>query len=93
MITASIVLYNEDIETLRKTVASFLNTAIPKKLYLIDNSPINDVERYFVESEIEYISTGKNLGFGKAHNLILNKITFYFIFLLNCLLYLFNQSI
>ena len=39
MITASIVLYKENLETLKKTVDSFLSITLKKKLYLIDNSP------------------------------------------------------
>ncbi|ARV07286.1 glycosyl transferase family 2 [Polaribacter sp. SA4-10] len=83
MITASIVLYNENIETLKKTVDSFLNTPIKKKLYLIDNSPNNNLESHFINSEIEYIFVGKNSGFGKAHNFILDKINSQFHLILN----------
>ena len=44
MITASIVLFKENLETIKKTVDSFLKTPLEKKLYLIDNSPVNDLE-------------------------------------------------
>ena len=59
MITASIVLFNENIETLKKTVHSFLETPIEKKLYLIDNSSQNKTQNYFKHPEIEYISVGR----------------------------------
>jgi len=83
MITASIVLYNNDFEILKKTVNSFLNTSIRKKLYLIDNSNTNKLEVFFKSPEIEYLFVGKNIGFGAAHNLILNKISSNFHLILN----------
>ena len=83
MITASIVLYNENIETLKKTVHSFLEVPIKKKLYLVDNSPQKIIHNYFKHPEIEYIFIGKNIGFGKAHNLILDKINSDFHLILN----------
>jgi GT2 family glycosyltransferase len=73
-ISATIVLFKEDIETLQATVDCFLNTPFSKKLFLIDNSPTNTIKKHFQNSEIEYIFSGSNLGFGKAHNLVLNKI-------------------
>lgn len=83
MVTASIVLFNENIETLKKTVDSFLKTPLEKKLYLIDNSSNNSLEKYFNHSEIEYVFVGKNIGFGKAHNIVLDKINSDFHLILN----------
>ena len=60
MITASIVLYNNDFEILKKTVNSFLKTPLEKKLFLIDNSPKNRLEKYFKHPEIEYLFVGTN---------------------------------
>lgn len=74
MITASIVLYNENLNTLKKTVESFLKTPLKKKLYLIDNSPKNTLKYHFTLPEIEYIFVGENIGFGSAHNMVLDKI-------------------
>ncbi len=73
-ITASIVLYKENEETLQKTIDSFLHTPLTKKLYLIDNSP-NDFLRSFADHpDVEYISNSTNIGFGRAHNSVLEKI-------------------
>lgn len=83
MITASIVLYNEKLKTLQETVNSFLNTSIDSKLYLIDNSSINTLEPHFKHPKIEYIFVGKNIGFGKAHNIVLNKINSKYHLILN----------
>jgi len=73
-ITASIVLYKEDIEELAKTIECFLNTPLTKKLFLIDNTENNEFEKIFHQKEIEYIGMSKNIGFGAGHNSILNKI-------------------
>ncbi len=83
MITASVVLFNEDLETLKKTVDSFLKTPIEKKLFLIDNSSENRLEKYFKQPEIEYLFVGRNIGFGGAHNIILDKINSEFHLILN----------
>ncbi|KGL62079.1 glycosyltransferase [Polaribacter sp. Hel1_85] len=73
-ITVSIVLYNEDLEELTKTINCFLNIPISKKLYLIDNSGSSTLKQKFKQKEIEYITVGKNIGFGAGHNMILDKI-------------------
>jgi GT2 family glycosyltransferase len=83
MVTASVVLFNENSETLKKTVDSFLETPLEKKLFLIDNSPTNRLEKYFKHPAIEYIFVGKNIGFGVGHNLILDKINSEFHLILN----------
>ncbi|WP_299054218.1 glycosyltransferase family 2 protein [uncultured Polaribacter sp.] len=82
-VTATIVLYREDYAPLKKTIDSFLNTPISKKLFLIDNSPNQDLKNSFIHSEIEYIFVGNNIGFGKAHNLVLNKINSHYHLILN----------
>jgi len=75
-LTVVIVLYNETIENIKNSIACFLKiNKLQKKLYVIDNSPFRNP--YFSEinsKEIEYIFNAKNLGFSKAHNLILPKI-------------------
>ena len=83
MITASIVLFEENIETLKITVDSFLKTPLEKKLYLIDNTSKNTLENFFRHPEIEYIFVGNNIGFGKAHNHVLDKINSDFHLVLN----------
>lgn len=83
MVTASIVLYKENKEQIKQTIDSFLNTQIEKQLYLVDNSPTNALEHEFNHLDITYIFVGKNIGFGSAHNLVLNKINSNFHLILN----------
>jgi GT2 family glycosyltransferase len=73
-ITGSIVLYNENLAELKKTVDRFLNIPLNKKLYLIDNTPKSIFTNAFMQKEVEYIGVGKNIGFGSGHNIILDKI-------------------
>lgn len=74
-ISATIVLYKNDIATLHKVIDCFLNIPLTKKLFLIDNSPSNKLQKEVVFPEIEYVFIGKNLGFGKAHNYVVDKIS------------------
>jgi GT2 family glycosyltransferase len=73
-ITASIVLYNENLEELTKTINSFLNVPLKNKLYLIDNTPEMRFKNTFNQDNIEYIAIGENIGFGAGHNIIIDKI-------------------
>jgi GT2 family glycosyltransferase len=70
IISASIVLYNSDIDELRKVIQSY----VPDKnrlLYLIDNSPMQtDVTSILAGNMyIHYYFTGKNKGYGAGHNI------------------------
>ncbi len=62
---------------IEKCISSFKTTILKKKLYFIDN--------YYVENEylktladedpeLEYIFTGKNLGYGAGNNIALRKV-------------------
>ena len=82
-ITATIVLYKENVSSLKKTIDSFLKTPISKKLFLIDNSPTDILITEFIHTDIEYIFVGKNIGFGNAHNIVLEKINSEFHLILN----------
>ena len=73
-ISASIVLYHENLEELSNTIQCFLNVDISKKLYLIDNTDDARFKGLFTNDDITYISNDKNLGFGAGHNVILNQI-------------------
>lgn len=72
-ITASIVLFKNDIVILNNAVKSFLKTEINVKLFLIDNSPSDELKSISSDPRIEYIFNASNLGFGKAHNIAIRK--------------------
>ena len=73
-ISASIVLFNQDENTLQKTINAILKCNEIERLFLIDNSKINNGLKYQDVDKIEYRFTKANLGFGSAHNLIINEI-------------------
>jgi len=72
-VTGSIVVYKSNLIVLQKSIESFLNTALKVKLYIIDNSPTNEVEKICTDNRIEYIHTNKNVGFGAGHNIAIQK--------------------
>jgi GT2 family glycosyltransferase len=76
-ISGSIVLYKTD-KRVRQSIESFLNTSLPIKLFLIDNSPTDSIKNKILDllndKRIEYIHNSKNIGFGAAHNLAIKKM-------------------
>lgn len=73
-INCSIVLYHTDRGLVKKAIDSFLATDLPVKLYLIDNSAdeaLNDLEQ--IDSRLEYIHSGGNVGYGAGHNIAIRK--------------------
>jgi GT2 family glycosyltransferase len=74
VLTGSIVLFDESLTDLHKTIDSFLNLSFNKKLYLIDNTKTRFYEYVFINKDIEYITIEKNIGFGSAHNIIIDNI-------------------
>ncbi|MCY0977108.1 glycosyltransferase family 2 protein [Chryseobacterium wangxinyae] len=72
-ITGSIVLYQNDRQILKDAINSFLATSHKCVLYLIDNSPTDDLRSISEDDRIVYIFNQMNLGFGKAHNIAINK--------------------
>ena len=72
-ITGCIVLYRNNHEIVQKAINSFLALDDVNILYLIDNSPTSELQTLKTDSRIEYIFNDKNLGFGKAHNIAIQK--------------------
>jgi GT2 family glycosyltransferase len=73
MITCSIVLYNNDKNILSKTITSCLNTQLNIVLFLIDNSPNNDLKELSNIFNVDYIHVPSNPGFGAAHNIAIKR--------------------
>ena len=74
-ITSCIVLYRNDIMMLQEAINSFLNTDLNVKLYLVDNSPTDELSILVTDSRIEYIHNAANPGFGASHNVAIQKAT------------------
>jgi GT2 family glycosyltransferase len=72
-ITASLVLYKNDLPTVTRAIDSFLACPLAGRLYVVDNSPTDEARRQFNHPRISYLFSGSNLGYGKAHNLAMRE--------------------
>ncbi len=72
-ITGSVVLYNAKFDEVKKVVESFLNCTLMKKLYIVDNSETDILRDRLSVYNVEYIFTGKNIGYGAGHNIAIRK--------------------
>ena len=71
-ISVSIVLYNTNSIELQKAIDSLSLYKLKLILYLIDNSP-NDDLKFFESDNVIYIHNPSNPGFGAAHNIAIEK--------------------
>lgn len=72
-VTATIVLYKNDREMLKTAIDSFLNTSLNVQLYLVDNSPMPELEGIISDSRVKYLYLNANRGFGAGHNVIMRR--------------------
>ncbi len=72
IISGSVVLYKTDEADVRRVIESFGPISANRKLYLIDNSP--EISMGFGGTPgVEYVHVAANIGYGKAHNIALQK--------------------
>ena len=71
--TCSIVLYKNAPDMLSDAIFSFLNKDLNMLLYLIDNSPTDELKLLVTHNRISYIHNPSNPGFGAAHNIAIQK--------------------
>ncbi len=67
----SIVLYNTDLSLISELLNFFKSENYINQIFLVDNSPIRNDKFDF--DQVEYIFTGKNLGYGGGHNIAIKK--------------------
>lgn len=72
-ITSTIVTYRNNLGALQKTISSFLNTELKVKLYVVDNSPTDEIQELCKDKRIKYIFNYANVGFGAGHNIAIKK--------------------
>lgn len=72
-ITCCIVLYRNDIKMLTNAIQSILNTNRVSTVFLVDNSPTDELQNLVINSGIEYIHNPDNPGFGASHNVAIKK--------------------
>lgn len=69
----SIVVYQNSGEQIQKAIASFLNTGLNVRLYVIDNSPDDKARELCEDERVVYVFNGRNLGFGAGHNIAIRN--------------------
>ena len=74
MITASIILYNTDLNLL-KTIVECASRSCINRIYVIDNSPTNRLqeESMKLSKKVEYFYGQGNVGYGAGHNIGIKK--------------------
>lgn len=72
-ISASIVLYHNSESDILTVINSIVNSSIKVKLFIVDNSSNDKLKLLLNNFEVVYIKNEKNIGFGKAHNIAINK--------------------
>jgi GT2 family glycosyltransferase len=73
-LSASIVAYKNSANILAQTIHSFLRATNDSPLFIIDNSPTDELKYLAYDPRITYIFNGQNLGFGAGHNISLQRI-------------------
>lgn len=71
--TASIVAYNSEPGMIRAAMAGALAAAGTSMLYLVDNSPGQGLSAVCEDGRADYVHTGANLGYGRAHNVAIRR--------------------
>ncbi len=69
----SIVSYKNEKEELNKLIKNIALNNLSFKLYIIDNSPTDDLSSLNSHENIIYIHNPSNPGFGSAHNIAIKK--------------------
>ncbi len=73
-LTVSIVLFNTEAEEVNHVLQILLESELDLKVFVVDNSETDIIKnRLLADKKIEYIHSGKNLGFGAGHNLAINR--------------------
>ena len=73
-ITATIVTYKNDVEELHRAINSFLNTNLSVRLYVVDNSPTDQLkDSVCYDERVDYYFMNVNNGFGAGHNVIMSQ--------------------
>ena len=75
-LSASIVLYNTKVNDLKRVIDSYFAYQGEKQLFLVDNSPSDELKNIvamYPNKEIHYIFNNANMGYGKAHNIAIRK--------------------
>lgn len=73
-LTASIVAYRNPASMIAHAIHSFLSATEDSRLYLIDNSPTDELRYLAYDPRIVYVFNGRNVGFGAGHNMAIQQV-------------------
>jgi len=73
-LSASIVVYKNEANMLSQAIGSFLNNTAHSQLFIIDNSPTDQLKALTVHPRITYIFNNRNIGFGAGHNISIRRV-------------------
>jgi GT2 family glycosyltransferase len=71
-VNASIVLFNTNEQILRRCINSVLSDEVRIKLYIVDNSPQDNIKST-CHSKVEYRFNNANMGYGAGHNVAIRR--------------------
>lgn len=71
--TASIVIYNNPPDMIRRAIESFLSCSLNVELHIVDNSETQSLKSYLTDLPIKYHFYGSNAGYGRGHNKAINE--------------------
>lgn len=69
----SIVIYKHRFKDIEPTLQSVFNFQKPRRIYIINNSPTDNLYKELLQYSVEYIYTNENVGFGAGHNMSFRK--------------------
>ncbi len=72
-ISASIVLYNTEKTLIDTVITSCVDSLAEIDLYLVDNSPGDELSYLVNDKRVNYLKSQENHGFGAGHNLAINE--------------------
>ena len=74
MIGVSIVLYKTPKNVIEKTIRSVLNSTCDYSIWIVDNSPTDDLKSLkAIDKRINYVFNPNNPGYGSANNIAIKK--------------------
>ena len=72
-VIGSLVLYNTPAEQVDRVSSCFFSTRLKVHLYLVDNGALGIPVKVSNREETTYLALGKNVGYGRAHNIAIRK--------------------
>jgi len=72
-VTISVVLYQNNPDEITQLLDCISRTTLKYKVYLVDNSPVDTLKTFAIHPAVEYHFNNKNVGFGHAQNIAIER--------------------